>query len=442
MLSTGSAELNQSSPSADLEDQATPSASEEQSTPSGQTRGVKTSESQVSRTFQLDPTGTFVEDELVVKFKKDLPQAAKEGILSLHQTAIIKEYPRTKVTLIKVEPAKREQITRALSQNPNIEYVHENQAAKLQDYFGGGGGSLSCYPNDYLYCLYLQWGLDKIQADQGWQLNNGSSSTQIAVIDSGVDYNHSDLGLSANGGKVIKGPDLVADDGDPMDENGHGTQVAGIIAAKTNNATSMAGINWDGKILAIRVTNSFGIGFEADVAEAIFEADARGAQVINLSLSFANDNPTLKNAVTVALANGRTLVAAVNQSTTTNCFMEFPAAYSGVLSVTATDINDNWASGCTGYIKNGTYYQGILVSAPGKDIYTLKRTNTVGSVSGTSFAAAFVSGVASILRSCTSSTNTYYDILFGSDDLGRDGYDSTYGYGRLNLHKALLRHCS
>ena len=239
LLSTGSAELNLANPSADLNDQTSPAASEEQSTPSAQTRGIKTNESQVSRTFKLDPTGTFVEDELVVKFKKGLPQGAKEGILSLHQSTIIKEYPRTEVTLIKVEPDKREKIIKTLSANPNVEYVHENQMGRVQDGFGGGGGDLSCYPNDYFYCLYLQWGLTKIRASEGWGYNKGSSSTKIAVIDTVVDYNHYDLGLSTSGGKVIKGQDILADDSDPMDEEingiGHGTLMAGIIGGKNKN---------------------------------------------------------------------------------------------------------------------------------------------------------------------------------------------------------------
>ena len=121
--------------------------------------------------------------------------------------------------------------------------------------------------------------------------------------------------------------------------------------------------------------------------------------------------------------------------------MGFPAAYFGVISVAATQQTNGWWSGCTGNVKSGVTYQGIQVTAPGYDIYTLKMNNGVGYASGTSFASALVSGVASVLVSCTDPTTAVYDLLLGSDDYGSTGWDTTYGYGKVNLFKALDRHC-
>ena len=229
-----------------------------------------------------------------------------------------------------------------------------------------------------------------------------------------------------------------------MDEDqdglGHGTEVAGIIGALTDNVLGIAGINWGTKIVVIRVATNRGQASEFDVAEGIFDALDRGVYVINISIAFPNDNLTLRNAIQAT--SGRVIVvAAVKNSTTTGCFMGFPAAYFGVISVAATNQNDVWSSGCTGNIKDGVRYQGLQLTAPGRDIYTLRMNNGLGYDSGTSFSAAFVSGVASILMDCISPTDTSFDLILGSDDLGSPGWDITYGYGRLNLYKALLRTC-
>jgi len=433
MVATGSAVLNSATESADiLGGESTSSTTQNSNSP--------------TRTFKVDPTGSFIEDELVVKFKKDLPQNAKEGILSSHQASTLKE-GRSEATLIKVDPSKRETVLRALAKNPKVEYVHENQVGYVQEGGGGGGG---CFPSDYYYCNgSYQWGIKNVNVAAGWNYNKGSSSTKVAVIDTGVDYKHYDLGLSGSGaGKVIKGGDFVGavNDYDPMDEDyyniGHGTLVAGVLGAITNNGSAIAGVNWYTKIIAIRVANNRQESTEYDVAEGIYDAVNRGAQVINISLALPNDNPTLKNAVNVALSYNKIIVASVFGNTSTiSCFMGFPAAYFGVISVAATEQDNTWWSGCTGNVKNSKTYQGIQVVAPGRDIFTLRMNSGIGYSSGTSLATPIVSGIASILVSCTDPTTAKYDLIFGADDLGSAGWDSTYGYGKVNLFKALDRHC-
>ena len=432
MVATGSAVLNSATESADiLGGESTSSTTQNSNSP--------------TRTFKVDPTGSFIEDELVVKFKKDLPQNAKEGILSSHQASTLKE-GRSEATLIKVDPSKRETVLRALAKNPKVEYVHENQVGYVQE--GGGGGG--CFPSDYYYCNgSYQWGIKNVNVAAGWNYNKGSSSTKVAVIDTGVDYKHYDLGLSGSGaGKVIKGGDFVGavNDYDPMDEDyyniGHGTLVADVLGAITNNGSAIAGVNWYTKIIAIRVANNRQESTEYDVAEGIYDAVNRGAQVINISLALPNDNPTLKNAVNVALSYNKIIVASVFGNTSTiSCFMGFPAAYFGVISVAATEQDNTWWSGCTGNVKNSKTYQGIQVVAPGRDIFTLRMNSGIGYSSGTSLATPIVSGIASILVSCTDPTTAKYDLIFGADDLGSAGWDSTYGYGKVNLFKALDRHC-
>ena len=440
LVATGSAVLNSATDSADiLGGESTPSATQNSNSP--------------ARTFKVDPTGSFIEDELVVKFAEGVNQASKMGSLNSHNAKIIKE-GLSGATLINVDPSNRETVLRALAKNPEVEYVHENQVGYVQEGRGGGGAD-SCYPKEFYYCYatdtYWQWGIKNVNVAAGWKYNKGSSSTKVAVIDSGVDYNHFDLGLSgiwragSGVGKVIKGGDFVGDDSDPMDEDidgiGHGTAVAGVLGAITNNGTaSIAGVNWFTQIIAIRVTTNRIQSNGYDVAEGIHDALNRGAHVINISLVLPNDESTLKNAVNVALASNKIIVASVYNSSTTNCFMGFPAAYFGVISVAATEQDNTWWSGCTGNVKNGTTYQGIQVVAPGRDIFTL-RIGGMGYLNGTSLATPIVSGIASILVNCTDPDTAVYDLILGTDDLGSVGWDSTYGYGKVNLFKALNRHC-
>jgi subtilisin family serine protease len=111
------------------------------------------------------------------------------------------------------------------------------------------------------------------------------------------------------------------------------------------------------------------------------------------------------------------------------------------MSVAATEMDYTWYSGCTGNVKGGTTYQGIQLVAPGRLIYTLRMGGYVGYGNGTSMAAPIVSGVASILVTCTDPTTAEYDLLLGADDMGSRGWDSTYGYGKVNLLQSLQRHC-
>ena len=457
LVGTGSAVLNTASDSANLDDQATPSASNYRNStvfsplpsPQEQLNQPNTEVNKATRTYKIDPTGGFIEDELIVKFKNDVSSTIKEFTLSTYKAGILREN-RSKSLLIKVSPSERGLVMASLAKDPNVEYVQVNQVGKVQEgSVSGGSGSNGCpgpNPDDWWVChTYLQWGLHTIQAPAAWLFYKGSSSVKVAVIDSGVDYRHRDLGVSPTG-RVIKGPDILDNDNDPIDEDyyniGHGTGVAGIMAAKTNNGQDIAAVDWYSQVVAIRVANIFGITWEGDVADAIFSAlDDYNVDVINLSLSFPNNNPELQNAIAVALNRKVTVVAAVKSSSVRNCFMEFPAAYYGVISVAATSNGDGWWSGCTGNNKGNTTWQRLQVTAPGKEILTLRMNNGVGYSSGTSMATAFVSGVATVLRSCTNPSRILIGIIYGTDDLGSQGWDSTYGYGRLNMYKALDMVC-
>lgn len=332
--------------------------------------------------MKLDQSGEFVADELIVKFKE-----SKKEFKDLEEVGAIftrEDLDLGGAKIIKVAGDSRDKLLLKLQKDPGVDYVERNSIFKITEGGGGGGGG-SCYPSDYYYCSGTQWHLYKIAASSGWSLNKGSSNIAIAVLDTGVDYNHYDLGLVQNGGKIIKGRDVYAGDYDPMDENGHGTIVAGIAGARTNNnGTGVAGVAWYPRILAIRVSGPTGLSscalITAGINEVLVNHPFDNVRVINLSLGALRNCTSMQNAVNQALGRGVVVVAGVANSAPgqTNCFIGFPAAYSGVLSVVATDRFDNHASGCTQYNLNGTYYQGVQVSAPGAEMFSTTRGSGVG----------------------------------------------------------------
>ncbi|MFN2587878.1 MAG: S8 family serine peptidase [Actinomycetota bacterium] len=302
-----------------------------------------------------------------------------------------------------------------------------------------------------------QWGLTRIQADRAWAVASGGGVT-IAVVDSGVDLGHPDLAQ-----KVVAhaDADFVDGKGDadgPQDEAGHGTHVAGIAAAVTNNGVGIAGVAPAASILPVRVLDAGETGTTGRVAAGIRYAADKGAQVINLSVSYdaaghvdsiTGSMRPVHEAVSYALAKGAVVVASAGNDSLPVCAE--PAAVNGVLCVGAVDRSDRPA-----YYTNfdSRRSKGYLV-APGGDqaiscandilsTYLRGRSPTCSSfdgyasLAGTSMAAAFVSGVAALLASKGLANDAIVECLLSkTDDLGPQGRDPVFGYGRVNALKAV-----
>ena len=283
----------------------------------------------------------------------------------------------------------------------------------------------ACFVPDDQYWS-IQWGPRKIEADYAWNITLGNSSILVAIVDTGIDWNHPDL--SAN--YVPLGYDWVNDDSDPSDDNGHGTHVAGIVAAVINNSIGVAGLS-QVKIMAEKALNETGYGNAYDLADAITHAVDEGAKII--VMSWGSDSPSIliHNAIKYAYRAGALLVAAAGNNATSNEF--YPAAWSEVIAVSATDKNDNLAS----FSNFGDW---IELAAPGVNIFSTIPDDSYAYKSGTSMAAPFVAGVAALtwskypeltrdeLRSHLHAT---------ADDLGQEGFDIYFGYGRINARKAV-----
>lgn len=280
-------------------------------------------------------------------------------------------------------------------------------------------------PNDILFAEY-QWNLPAIETNRGWDLSKGSEDMVIAVIDTGVDLNHTDLT-----GQFVEGYNIVNPDHEPLDDVGHGTHVAGIIGAVVNNGEGVAGVTWYNKIMPVKALDASGTGTTYAVAEGIIWATDHGAKVINMSLGNYADSQFLHEAVKYAYDRDVVLVAASGNDNTER--PGFPAAYPEVLAVAATDANMNRAE----YSNYGDY---IDVAAPGTNIASTFPGNQYAALSGTSMASPHAAAMAGLIRSMNPelTNQEVMDIMTTyTIDLGNRGRDKYYGNGQIDIFEAL-----
>ncbi len=283
-----------------------------------------------------------------------------------------------------------------------------------------------------------QWALNALKAETVHGKTKGSGVT-VAVIDTGVRSSHSDLS-----GRVLSGIDYVSPGTSANDENGHGTHVAGIIAAVHNNRRGIAGFAPSAKILPVRVLDRDGSGTSADVAKGIIYAADRGAKVINLSLGSNQSSTAMRSAVAHAIGKNVLVVAAAGNS---GCGLlgtptEYPASYSGVVGVAAVTQSMSRAS----YSSCGSW---VDVAAPGSGIISTMIQNSVGlgcspsasycTLSGTSFSAPYVAatGALAIARRGWSQSTVASRLQSTATDLSPSGRDKYTGAGFINPLKLI-----
>jgi len=276
-----------------------------------------------------------------------------------------------------------------------------------------------------------QWDFSKIKVANAWQKSTGADVT-VAVIDTGVDAAHPDLN-----GNVLSGYDAIANTaGTSSDPNGHGTHVAGTIAAVTGNGVGVSGIAPDTKILPVRVLDANGSGYMSDTAEGIIWAADHGADVINMSLGSTSKVTAVSNAIAYARSKGVVVVAAAGNSRTSGSPTSYPAADEGVIGVAATDSADAVA-----YYSNAGSY--VDVAAPGSSILSTYPTAlgmSYGSMSGTSMASPHVAAVAALIRAYQPALTpdaVQAALQTSAVDLGPAGRDNDFGYGRIDAAAAL-----
>ncbi|CAG7620206.1 S8 family peptidase [Paenibacillus allorhizosphaerae] len=280
-------------------------------------------------------------------------------------------------------------------------------------------------PNDSLYRRY-QWNLPLIETEAGWNVTKGSEDVVVAVVDTGVDLNHSDLK-----DQLISGYNVVNPDSQPLDDVGHGTHVAGVIGALVNNNLGVAGMSWYNRIMPIKVLDQSGAGSTYAVAQGIIWATDHGAKVINMSLGNYADAQFLHDAIKYAYDHDVVLIAASGNDNTER--PGYPAAYPEVFAVAAADSNKAKAS----FSNYGDY---IDVAAPGVSIASTYPHNQFAALSGTSMASPHVTALAALIRSANPSLKNTEVMQIMRDtamDIGPSGKDKYFGYGLIDVVAAL-----
>ena len=417
-------------------------------------------------------TTEVVTTKLVVAIPPRMDETTLHALLARGGVTLDCWLPRLGLALVDAPAGRAAAAAAALAAEPGVDFVTEHrQSVQMAD-----------TPLDQYFSQ--QWGMVKAQGPAAWDLAWGDPSVVVAVVDTGVNYLQQDLRdrawynpgesainpttglrdcsqpISYNGvddddnGLVddCRGWNFVSPPGNnPMDGNGHGTAVAGIVAATTNNwdpiiqgYAGVAGMARHARIMALRVLDSAGAGYAFDIAAAMDYAIASGAKVINLSLTLpvVNPNPydveTLGRAVTAAQAAGVTVVAATGNQGYNG--VAYPAKFSGVLAVGASTQADARASFSNYGSRLDLVAPGVgIVSTlwqPGNQSYGLYN----GSGNGTSFASPHVAGVAALVRGLRPdlSQAAVYDLISRTaDDVGDPGWDTQTGWGRLNAYRAV-----
>ena len=292
-----------------------------------------------------------------------------------------------------------------------------------------------------------------IDASEAWDYTTGTGQTVVAVIDTGVDYNHDDLraNIWVNSGEIagngldddgngyiddLHGYDFANNDSNPMDDNGHGTHVSGTIGAVGDNGLGVVGVNWHTKIMALKFLDESGSGYLSNAIRALDYAVANGARLSNNSWGGGGYEATLGMAIARASSVGHIFVAAAGNSASNNdVTASYPAsyAYDNVVAVAATDQNDNLAS----FSNYGA--STVDIAAPGVSIYSTLPGNSYGSYSGTSMATPQVAGALSLYLDANPSATASQAItaLYQSADAILSLSNRVAGSRRLNIGNML-----
>ena len=270
-----------------------------------------------------------------------------------------------------------------------------------------------------------QWHLTKIAAPTAWNTTLGDSTVIIAILDTGVNSLHADLKA-----KIVAGWNTYDNNSDTNDVYGHGTAVAGSAAASSNNGIGVAAPAANCKIMPMRISDKSGLGYGSTIASALTWAANHGARVANISFRM-DYSATVKAAAQYFMSKGGVVTMSSGNE---NKYYATAIDNPYVLTVGATDSSDKLAS----FTNTGG---NVDLVAPGCSIYTTNRGGAYSSWSGTSFSAPITAGVAALVISAkpTLTGAQVQDILKQSaDDLGAAGYDTGFGWGRLNAAKAVV----
>ncbi len=361
----------------------------------------------------------FAPDRILVKFRPSISAASSAAVHAANGGRVRATIPALDVRVVEVPSGRAQEKARAYKARPEVEYAEPDYVL-----------SAILTPDDP--SLGLQWGLERVLAPPAWDVTQGSPDIKIAILDTGVDQDHEDLAA-----KIVANQNFSAS---PTvdDLYGHGTHVAGIAAAITNNGTGVAGLGYNATIMNVKVLGDDGAGTDSTVASGIAWAADNGAQVISLSLGGTSYSKLLEEAVNYAWSRGVVIVAAAGNSGSN--LPNYPAYYEHCIAVAATSSAEVKSS-------FSNYGSWVDVAAPGEGIYStlpnhahsssIPGTN-YGNLSGTSMATPFVAGLAALVWS-TSFGTANAAVRAAIEDTAEHipGTGDYWTYGRVNAYGAV-----
>jgi subtilisin family serine protease len=360
------------------------------------------------------PQRRFDQDTLLVKFAPGVSAAGKSEALAAHGATLRRTIPGISRSLVSVHDP--EQARRALEHDPRVAAVELNHIRHAL-----------ATPNDPRFAEEQQY-LAPLRLASAWDVTQGATAVKIAIVDTGVDLDHPDLAA-----RFVPGYDFVNGDAIAQDDEGHGTMVAGIAAAATNNGIGIAGVAWNASIMPLKALDETGAGYDSDIASAITWAVDHGADVVNLSLGGPWSSVTLYDAVEYARQHGVVVVAAAGNAGWAQ--LSFPAIYADV-AVSATD-----AAGDAAWFSNSGYW--VDVAAPGIDVTSTALApgpvEAYAKGAGTSFASPIAAGVAALVRAQHPgwSGTQIARAIYRAWDRGPRGLDPFYGFGLVDAYAAV-----
>ena len=373
-----------------------------------------------NQTFTLNKGGIYASEQILVKFKSGATKDVVEKAHFQNNGKVIDIIPEINVQIVKVEKNKVIEKLSAYKHDPNVEFAEPDYLAQAVS-----------IPNDVYF--EEQWGMTKIQAPEAWDITKGSKKIKIAILDTGIDQDHEDLASKIAVNKNFTSSKTIDD------MFGHGTHVAGIAAACTDNNKGVAGAGYSSTLMNIKVLGDDGSGYYSWVARGIIWSVNKGVKVINLSLAGDQPSKMLEMAVDYAWRKGVVIVAAAGNEG--NSVPLYPAAYQNCIAVGATDKN-----GTRAFFSN--YGDWVDLAAPGMNIFstTPNHENFLNNygialnydyLMGTSMASPHVAGIAALVFA------KYHGISNAKvREKLEEGTDPAAGFepwpiGRVNAYKAL-----
>jgi len=354
----------------------------------------------------------FIRGRILVQFRAETLAMAAPDMIAEAGARDTGTLPGTGVHVIELQTgADEEALVRALQSRPEVEFAELDEIVPPADLI----------PNDPWYANW-EWHLRKIQAPTAWPTTEGSSNVVIAILDTGVDGTHEDLAS-----KLVPGWNVYDNNSDTRDVNGHGTLVAGTAAASSNNAVGVASVAWGCRVMPVRISDISGYGYFSTMASGLTWAADHGARVANLSYR-ASTSSTVASAAQYFQSKGGVVTVAAGNEGTFEPSLDNPY----LLTVSGTDSNDllyAWSN--TG--------NNMDVAAPGS-AFTTVNGGGYSAASGTSIAAPIVAGVAALILSANpnlTGDETQTILKQSADDLGPAGWDTSYGWGRVNAARAV-----